>query len=189
MCVCVCEGERDNVRVCVLLLVRSFFSSIPQCALLSWLACRLLPGCHRRLSVVEPFPSAAIAALVHENIPCCSSRNTRNVHRVAHSTTFLYQLHHGVIRSTAALGHCPADVLARVLDAAGLAVQAVLRVDRQLLLLLLLVSPCCCLVSCYVLIHARRAVPGAAVQVLMWCVARQQMQTHTRGEAEGCGCV
>src|SRR4051812_43939189 len=41
------------------------------------------------------------------------------------------RLHIGIIRSSSALGHDPVDVLRRVLDVAGLAVDAILGVDLE----------------------------------------------------------
>src|SRR5258708_5316427 len=40
-------------------------------------------------------------------------------------------LHIGIIRPSSALGDDPVDVLGRVFDVAGLAVDAILRVDRE----------------------------------------------------------
>src|SRR3546814_7875359 len=46
---------------------------------------------------------------------------------------FLMVLHVGVVRSAGTFGRDPGDVLRRVLDVAGLAVHAVLRVDLEAL--------------------------------------------------------
>src|SRR5690349_5136641 len=48
-----------------------------------------------------------------------------------HSTPYASGSHVGIVRSAAAFRYDPIDVLARVLDVAGLAVNAVLGVDLQ----------------------------------------------------------
>src|ERR1700676_5241343 len=63
----------------------------------------------------------------------------------------------GVTGSTAALGRHPVDVLRRILDVAGLAVHAVLRVDPQLRLAGEFLD----------LIHARRTIPRLGTGVFL----------------------
>src|SRR5690349_10856889 len=88
------------------------------------------------MTIAAPTSSAARTLIASSTLWSGRTFTTRaGLARRSSATVFMFPSsvgsHVGVVRAAASFGHDPLDVLPRVLDVAGLAVHAVLRVDLQ----------------------------------------------------------